>query len=199
MTTVYAGFLFGVLGLIAWASGQAFVFPSLGPSAFVLAFDRHADRGQLREIVLAHAIGCVGGFAAWTLAAPEAVITTTPPPFSAAGFELISSAVLSIVLTTLGMVSLGQIHPPRVCDDADRLAGTALDAVGGRDHRRQCRSARRRPRVGGVRLRTGCGHGLDQRHQRVIPPVGVTTARADTMWGDVSTVGCRDRCSGRLL
>ena len=112
VTTVYAGFLFGVLGLIAWASGQAFVFPSLGPSAFVLAFDRHADRGQLREIVLAHAIGCVGGFAAWTLAAPEAVITTTPPPFSAAGFELISSAVLSIVLTTLGMVSLGQIHPP---------------------------------------------------------------------------------------
>jgi len=63
-------FLFGVLWLIAWASGQAFVFPSLGPSAFVLAFDRHADRGQLREIVLAHAIGCVGGFAAWTLVSP---------------------------------------------------------------------------------------------------------------------------------
>jgi hypothetical protein len=112
VTTVYAGFLFGVLGLIAWASGQAFVFPSLGPSAFVLAFDRHADRGQLREIVLAHAIGCVGGFAAWTLVSPGAVITTTPPPFSAAGFELVSSAVLSIVSTTLGMVWLGEIHPP---------------------------------------------------------------------------------------
>ena len=109
-TTVYAGFLFGVFYLIASASGRAFVSPSLGPSAFVLAFDRHTDRNELRGIVLAHAIGCVGGFGARTVVSPETVITTTPPPFSAAGFEVVSSAVLSILSTTLGMISLGYVQ-----------------------------------------------------------------------------------------
>ena len=30
-TSLYAGFLFTVLGATAWATGQPFVFPSLGP------------------------------------------------------------------------------------------------------------------------------------------------------------------------
>jgi len=40
-TSLYAGLLFTLLGGIAWASGQPFIFPSLGPTAFVLrGFDR---------------------------------------------------------------------------------------------------------------------------------------------------------------
>lgn len=43
-TSLYAGLVFTVLGLVAWATGRPFVFPSLGPSAFVLAFDRRSER-----------------------------------------------------------------------------------------------------------------------------------------------------------
>jgi hypothetical protein len=50
-TSLYAGLLFTVLGVIAWGSGQPFVFPSLGPTAFVLAFDRQSERTQNRRIV----------------------------------------------------------------------------------------------------------------------------------------------------
>ena len=39
-TSLYSGLLFAVLGVIAWVSGQPFVFPSLGPSAFILSFER---------------------------------------------------------------------------------------------------------------------------------------------------------------
>ncbi len=111
-TAFYAGILFTALALIAWGSGQAFIFPSLGPSTFVLAFDRHSDTDQLLEIILAHSIGCIGGFLAWTLVSPDTVITATPPPFSDAGLQLITSAILSIILTTWGMVTFGEIHPP---------------------------------------------------------------------------------------
>ena len=67
-TSLYAGFLFAVLGLVAWASGQPFVFPSLGPSAFVLAFERRIDRTE-RTVVGSHAIGALAGLVAYSLLA----------------------------------------------------------------------------------------------------------------------------------
>jgi hypothetical protein len=43
-TSLSAGLLFAVLGAVAWVTGQPFIFPSLGPSAFVLAFERRSER-----------------------------------------------------------------------------------------------------------------------------------------------------------
>lgn len=111
-TGLYAGVLFAVLGLIAWASGQPFVFPSLGPTAFVLAFDRRVDRSRLVEIVFAHLLAGVAGLVAWWSVAPGAVITTALAPLSTAGLRLATSATVSVVLTTWGMLATGQVHPP---------------------------------------------------------------------------------------
>jgi len=36
-SALYVGILLSVPGLLAWVTGQAFIFPSLGPSAFLLA------------------------------------------------------------------------------------------------------------------------------------------------------------------
>ena len=60
-TGLYAGLLFTVLGAIAWVSGQPFIFPSLGPTAFVLAFDRQSERTQAYRVVGSHFIGGVAG------------------------------------------------------------------------------------------------------------------------------------------
>ncbi|ELZ34258.1 hypothetical protein [Halorubrum tebenquichense] len=97
-TSLYAGLLFTVLGLVAWATGQPFVFPSLGPSAFVLAFDRRSERERAVRVVGSHLIGGLTGLAAWTAVADGAALTATPPAFSAEGFRLTVSAVVSLGL-----------------------------------------------------------------------------------------------------
>jgi len=111
-TSLYAGLLFTVLGAIAWGSGQPFIFPSLGPTAFVLAFDRQSNRTQSRRIIGSHLIGGIAGLVAWTVLAPEISITATPPSFSSDGFRLTTSATVSIMLTSWAMIATDTIHPP---------------------------------------------------------------------------------------
>lgn len=111
-TSLYAGLLFTVLGVIAWGSGQPFIFPSLGPTAFVLAFDRQSERTQGHRVIGSHLIGGVAGLLAWTVMAAGVSITATPPPFSFEGFRLAASATLSIVLTSWAMIATDTIHPP---------------------------------------------------------------------------------------
>ncbi|MFD1569478.1 HPP family protein [Halorubrum laminariae] len=111
-TSLYAGLLFTVLAAIAWATGQPFVFPSLGPSAFALAFDRRAERGRAARIVGSHLLGGVAGFAAWQLIAAGAALTATPPAFSPAGFRLVASATLSLVATSWAMIATDAVHAP---------------------------------------------------------------------------------------
>lgn len=110
--SVYAGVLFTVLGLIAWVSGEPFVFPSLGPSAFVLAFEKHGERTRTYRIVGSHLIGGIAGFATYTVFASGMTITATPAPLSAAGFGLALSGTASIVLTSWAMIATDTIHPP---------------------------------------------------------------------------------------
>ena len=55
-TSLYAGFLFAVLGAVAWASGQPFIFPSLGPSALEREDERRgAETREDERRPLAHA------------------------------------------------------------------------------------------------------------------------------------------------
>ncbi|MFB6123515.1 MAG: HPP family protein [Haloferacaceae archaeon] len=110
--SLYAGLLLTVLGMLAWSSGQPFVFPSLGPTAFVLAFDRRSRRTEADRIVGSHLIGGVAGLVAWSVLAPGSTLTAPPPSFSAEGLRLVASATLSIVLTGWGMVATDSIHPP---------------------------------------------------------------------------------------
>lgn len=111
-TSLYAGLLFTVLGVVAWVSGQPFIFPSLGPSAFILAFERRGERTRMYRIVGSHLIGGIMGFAAWTLLAPGITLTATPPALSPEGLRLAAAATVSIVLTSWGMIATKTIHPP---------------------------------------------------------------------------------------
>jgi len=111
-TSLYAGLLFTVLGAIAWGTGQPFVFPSLGPTAFVLAFDRRSERGRAARIVASHAVGVAAGLAAWSLLASGVSLTATPPAFSPEGFRLAASATVSVVATTWAMIAADAVHAP---------------------------------------------------------------------------------------
>ena len=110
-TSLYAGFLFTVIGATAWASGEPFIFPSLGPSAFILAFERRGSRTRTYRVVGSHLIGAVAGLLAYTLFASGVALASTPPA-SVDGFRLALSGVVSIVLTAWGMLASRTIHAP---------------------------------------------------------------------------------------
>ncbi|WP_411967005.1 HPP family protein [Haloferax sp. YSSS75] len=111
-TALSAGLLFAVLGLVAWVTGRAFVFPSLGPSAFALAFARPDDRPSGYRVVGSHVVGAVAGFLAYAFVASGVVLTATPPPFSLGGLRLVASGLLSVVATSWGMVATDTVHAP---------------------------------------------------------------------------------------
>ena len=111
-TSLYAGFLFAVLGAIAWVSGQPFVFPSLGPSAFILAFVRRGERTRTYRVLGSHVIGGVAGLLAYSLFAHGVALTTASAPLSSDGLRLAASGFVSIVLTSWGMIVTDTEHAP---------------------------------------------------------------------------------------
>jgi hypothetical protein len=111
-TSLYASVLFTVLGLVAWVTGQPFVFPSLGPSAFILAFDQRGGRTATYRIVAGHLVGAVAGLFAYALLADGVSLTSAPAALSPDGFRLAASGVVSIALTSWGMIATDANHAP---------------------------------------------------------------------------------------
>ncbi|KTG28039.1 HPP family protein [Haloferax profundi] len=111
-TALSAGLSFGVLGAVAWATGAAFVFPSLGPSAFVLAFAGPNERPRGTRVVGGHVVGAVAGLLAYSLLASGVALTASIPAFSVAGLRLVASGILSVAVTSWAMVATDTVHAP---------------------------------------------------------------------------------------
>jgi CBS-domain-containing membrane protein len=106
------GVLITVCGAVAWASGHPFLFPSLGPSAYLLATRPASPESAPHRVVGGHAIGTVTGLVSYSLLAPTLGLSALAAPLSAAGLRLAGAAVLSMVLTTTAMSVMGVRHPP---------------------------------------------------------------------------------------
>ncbi|MGQ4556980.1 HPP family protein [Halobellus sp. GM3] len=105
---VRAGLLLSLAAAVAWLSGAPAVFPSLGPTAFVLSTARSGPSG--RVVVGGHAIGVAAGLASYV-----AISAVVPVPDSPLVFDppwLALSAVLAVTLTTTGMRHTDLVHPP---------------------------------------------------------------------------------------
>ena len=105
-----AASLLAVTAVLAVLTGQPLVFPSLGPTAYVLA--RRPSTGSTRRVVGGHAVGLLAGVAAYRFLAEGLVVTGTLPPTSEPALRLAAAAVLSVGLTTAGMVALDAEHAP---------------------------------------------------------------------------------------
>ena len=99
----------GLLGLLALLTGSPFVFPSLGPTAYLFFFSPLAEVSSPRNTILGHAIGLVCGYAAFVLA------VASSPPFGmnpgVHGPRLLAAA-LSLSATGALMALLRVSHPP---------------------------------------------------------------------------------------
>jgi CBS-domain-containing membrane protein len=109
---IHAGLLFGIVGVLAVATGQPAIFPSLGPTAYVLAGERRGSRVARRRVVGGHAIGVVAGLAAYNALAAGIVVTGGLSPGSAESIRLAAAGVAAVTLTTWGMLATDAVHPP---------------------------------------------------------------------------------------
>src|ERR1035441_4621647 len=67
----------GLLAVLALLTGSPFVFPSLGPTAYLFFFSPLAEASSPRNTILGHAIGLICGYGAFALA------VASSPPFGA--------------------------------------------------------------------------------------------------------------------
>jgi hypothetical protein len=105
---IRAGVLLSLAAAVAWLSGAPAVFPSLGPSAFVLSTDRPGPSG--RVVAGSHTIGVLAGLVTYV-----GVASVLPVPASPLSFDppwLAVSGILAVALTTTGMRVTGLVHPP---------------------------------------------------------------------------------------
>lgn len=98
-----------LLALLALVSRNPFVFPSLGPTAYLLFFSPMAKTSSPRNTILGHAIGIVCGYAAYAVTGAGAVPFGLHPGIF---WPRILAAALSLSATGAFMVLLGVSHPP---------------------------------------------------------------------------------------
>ena len=111
-TGARTGALLLLTGFVAILTGRPFLFPSLGPSAYLLATAPDAATSQTDRLVGGHAIGVVAGLLAYHLLASGLVVTDPVAPLATEQVRLGASAVVSLGLTAAGMEATGYRHAP---------------------------------------------------------------------------------------
>lgn len=113
---VWAAFMFingfvtiALLAVLAMASHTPFIFPSLGPTAFLVFFTPNSPTATPRHTVYGHAIGIVCGYVSlWLTGLLQA------PPAMVAGVDLprVVAAAFSLASTGALMILFKAAHPP---------------------------------------------------------------------------------------
>ena len=111
-TSLHTGLLIAVVGIFAWATGFPALFPSLGPSAFVLAMFPESEASNPQRVIGSHVIGVIAGFLAYHVFAAGLIVTRSVEPFSLVSLQLVMSSVVAIVVTVGGMLLFHVRHPP---------------------------------------------------------------------------------------
>jgi len=99
----------GVLSVLALVSRNPFVFPSLGPTAYLLFFTPLGRTSSPRNTVFGHAIGLVCGYAAFAATGAGALPFGEHPGIF---WPRVLAAALSLSATGAFMVILDVSHPP---------------------------------------------------------------------------------------
>ncbi len=99
----------GVMAAAAWATGSPFIFPSLGPTAFLFFYTPTAASAAPRNTIFGHFIGAAAGYLSLVLFD----LTDAAPAFeTGVSGARIGAAALSLGLTSGLMVWFRVPHPP---------------------------------------------------------------------------------------
>lgn len=105
-----SGLLILVVGLVSWAAGQAWLFPALGPTAYIQAHSPALPAARWWNTIVGHAMGLLAGFAAVLLLQVAKDPVVMDAHVLTLGRTLAAS--LAIALTMLLTVPLKAEHPP---------------------------------------------------------------------------------------
>jgi len=99
----------GIMAAAAWATGSPFVFPSLGPTAFLFFYTPLAASAAPRNTIFGHLIGALAGYLSLVIFG----LTEAAPALSG-GMTVarVGAAALSLGLTSGLMVWFRVPHPP---------------------------------------------------------------------------------------
>jgi CBS-domain-containing membrane protein len=109
--SIYIGFHLIVLGVLSFITGQPFLFPSLGPSIFLLGTLPDDEMNYPQRIIGGQYIGAVAGFVSFHLIVGS-IEPGVSPALSLEVLRQVFSSFSAGLLTTFGMY-LGNVqHPP---------------------------------------------------------------------------------------
>lgn len=101
--------MLAALGILALILQHPLIFPSLGPTAYLMATNPLSKIASPRNTILGHLIGVICGYASLTIFG----LTHTPAIIiSGISIQFIAAAALSIALTSSLMILLAVEHPP---------------------------------------------------------------------------------------
>jgi CBS domain-containing membrane protein len=99
----------GLLAVLAVATHNPFVFPSLGPTAYLFFFSPLGESSSPRNAILGHAVAILCGFGAFYVTGLTSFHNGFP---SHVVWPRVLAAALSLSTTGSAMVLLGINHPP---------------------------------------------------------------------------------------
>lgn len=99
----------GIMSVAALVSGQPFIFPSLGPTAFLFFYTPLTPAASPRNAVIGHLIGVAAG---WSSLAVFGLRDVGPAIATGVTGPRVAAAALSLGLTSGLMVLLKSPHPP---------------------------------------------------------------------------------------
>jgi CBS-domain-containing membrane protein len=99
----------GAMSLVALVTGEPFVFPSLGPTAFLLFYTPVTPAASPRNTLAGHAIGAAAGYLALAV---FGLLHDPPALATSVTAARVGAAGLSLGLTSGAMVWAGVPHPP---------------------------------------------------------------------------------------
>jgi len=102
--------LLGVVGAGSLLSGEPWLLPSLGPSAYLVAVDWAHPSARVYNTVVGHVIGLAAGFA--LVFAFGAYADPSPLAAGTITFGRVAAAALSVALTIAVAIPLKADHPP---------------------------------------------------------------------------------------
>jgi len=98
----------GIVATIAALTKQPFLFPSLGPTAFVIFIDSRGAQAAPRNVFCGHLIGVLAGYLALVIFG----LTTAKPDLTNITASRIGAAIVCLCLTVSLMVWLHVPHSP---------------------------------------------------------------------------------------
>ncbi len=99
----------GIMATLAVITHSPFIFPSLGPTAFLFFYTPTAPSASPRNTIIGHAIGIIAGYLSLVVTG----LTTAGPALAiGVSWPRVIAAALSLGLTSGLMVLLKSPHPP---------------------------------------------------------------------------------------